>query len=380
MQVSLTLGFDAKRAFKNTRGLGNYSRNLISGLVAYYPQNNYFLYGARPSEYDLIKWMQSLPDSVKIRSPKNASKLIRNYWRSYGMAKNINSDHVQVYHGLSHEIPFGANRIKAKKMVTVHDLLFLRFKQNFSAADRKIYLSKIKYSCTNADRVVAVSRQTKSDLVNFLKVPEEKIDVVYQSCNPGFYTRASADKMERTRQKYGLPGQYLLFVGALVKHKNIDRIFEAMALLNNAERLPLVVVGKPNRYKNILLKKVVKLNLQNHVVFLNYVADADMPAVYQMAKALVWPSLFEGFGIPVIEALFSNLPVITSNVGCLTEVGGAGSLYVDPNKPEEISNAIHQIISSESLSSNMQKVGRIHAEKFHVKNTSRQLMQIYSSL
>ncbi|MBN1926425.1 MAG: glycosyltransferase family 4 protein [Prolixibacteraceae bacterium] len=378
--TSLNIGFDAKRAFQNTRGLGNYSRNLISGLLEYCPGNNYFLYGAKPSEYDLIKWMQDLPETTKIRAPHKSSRLLQAYWRSHGIIKSINTDQIDIYHGLSHEIPLNAKNIKAKKVVTIHDLLFLRFKQNFSFADRNIYLSKIKYSCRNSDRVISVSNQTKSDLINYLGIGEEKIDVVYQSCNQNFYRTVSFDDRQKIKNKYRLPDRYLLFVGALVKHKNIERILEALAMISASELIPLVIVGKPNSYKEVLLKLITKLKLEKHVIFINYISNADMPAVYQMAQILVWPSLFEGFGIPVIEALFSNVPVITSNIGCLTEVGGEGSYYVDPNKPEEISNAISKIISSDSLAAHMQKVGRKHVEKFHVKNTTGRLMEIYSSL
>lgn len=376
----MRIGFDAKRAFQNHRGLGNYSRNLIDGLAGYFPENEYILYGRKPGRGELLQWTDTLPPQVKISEPASKSKVYAPLWRSYFVNNEIASDQLNIYHGLSHEIPLKKGHTQTKYIVTVHDLLFLRFKQNFTWTDRQIYLSKIKYSCKNADLVLAVSEQTKADLINFLNVPEEKIKVAYQSCSTLYYKEVDNLSKNAVRQKYRLPDDFLLFVGALVKHKNIDRIIEAVALLPEETKLPLVIVGRSNSYKKQLLEVVSKFQLDNKVIFLDYVDIADMPAIYQLAKMLVWPSLFEGFGIPIVEALFSKLPVITSNVGCFSEVGGKGSVYVDPNNSEEISKAIHDILTNRSLSAKMQQVGVEYAQKFHIQNTTARLIDLYSSL
>lgn len=376
----MKIGFDAKRAFQNHRGLGNYSRNLIDGLLNYFPENDYFLYGQKPSSGDLLKWTNSLPAQINISEIPYKSKLYAALWRSYFIHNEIEKHQLNIYHGLSHEIPLVKRQAKTKYVVTVHDLLFLRYKQNFSWADRRIYLSKIKYSCKNADLVIAVSEQTKSDLINFLAIAEEKIVVAYQSCSSMYYSEVDSYAKSIVRQKYQLPDDFLLFVGALVKHKNIERIIEAVAMLPNEFKLPLIIVGRTNKYKKSLLQTIEKFNVSDKVQFLDYVDIEDMPAIYQQAKILVWPSLFEGFGIPIVEALFSKLPVITSNVGCFAEVGGEGSVYVDPNNSEEISKAIYQILNNRGLSAKMQQVGVEYAQKFHIQNTTARLIDLYSSL
>ena len=376
----MKIGFDAKRAFNNTRGLGNYSRNLISGLIAYFPENDYYLYGNAPDNEQLIQWHNTIQANASTVVPYVKAKWFQPLWRSFFINSVIESDDLDIYHGLSHEIPFHFKKSKTKYVVTIHDLLFLRFKHHFSAIDRQIYTSKIKYSCRHADQIIAVSQQTKADLINFLSVPEEKIKVVYQTCSPEFYVRTTTVKRNHAKNKYNLPEQFLLFVGALVKHKNIERIIEAIGLLPVEKRIPLVIIGQATSYKNELNDKIDILRLQKEVIFVNFVDSSDMPSIYQMARILIWPSLFEGFGIPIIEALFSGLPVITSKEGCFTEVGGPGSLYVNPNKPEEISKAIEDVLSDSELYAKMQEMGYKHAQQFHIQNTSRAIIDLYSSL
>src|SRR5574344_1465686 len=312
----LKIGFDAKRALTNTRGLGNYSRNLIDGLISYYPENEYFLYSKNANTGDCLVWQDSVKANAHIVNPPSSLKLVQAYWRSFGITKNIKADNLDIYHALSHEIPYQLTNRKTKYVVTIHDLIFTYFKQNFSSIDRRIYFSKIKYSCQKADQIIAISQQTKNDLIDILHVPDEKVNVLYQSCSPLFYNESSEEKKSFVRQKYNLPEKYLLFVGALVGHKNIAKTIESLAYLPENKRLPLIIVGKTTKYKELLVSLINKEKLSEKVKFIEYVDTVDMPSVYQMAKILVWPSLYEGFGIPIIEALFSKLPVITSKDGC----------------------------------------------------------------
>lgn len=376
----LKIGFDAKRALSNTRGLGNYSRNLIDGLVTYYPENEYFLYGKNANSGDCLKWQKSIEKNVSIINPPSNSKLVQAYWRSVGVNNNIKADKLDIYHGLSHEIPFHITNQKTKYLVTIHDLIFTYFKQNFSSIDRRIYFSKIKYSCQKADQIIAISQQTKNDIIDILHVPEEKVKVLYQSCSPLFYNESSAEKRNFVRQKYNLPENYLLFVGALVAHKNIAKIIEALAYLPENKRLPLIIIGKTTKYKEFLVSIINKENLSEKVKFIEYVDTIDMPSVYQMAKILVWPSLYEGFGIPIIEALFSKLPVITSKDGCFNEAGGESSIYINPESAIEIAESIHNIMENNDLYSEMKQKGFEYAQKFHLEATSKLLMDFYCKI
>ena len=376
----MRIGFDSKRAFQNTRGLGNYSRNLINGLLCDYPDNQYYLFGQPPVNKEYADWLRKVANQVTLVSPDSGSSIKKILWRSYFMENDIKNNKLDIYHGLSHEIPFKSKNKHTKYIVTIHDLLFLRFRQNFKWVDIQIYLSKIKYSCKHADLILAVSDQTKQDLINFLDVPSEKIVVSYQSCSDLYYQEQNETVKTFVKTTYNLPDNYYLFVGALVKHKNIDRIIEALAFLPKEIQYPLVIVGKGNEYKKHLLEIIKKHQLADKIHFIDYVQSEHLPSIYQLAKLLIWPSLFEGFGIPIVEALFSKLPVITSNVGCFSEVGGEGTCYVNPESASDIALAIESIATNPIRYAEMQANGYAYVQKFHIRNTTAQLMELYSNL
>ena len=375
----MNIGFDAKRALKNTRGLGNYSRNIINGLSTYYPENKYILYSVNSPRGPYYDWVMQNQEKFRITEPVDKSKISELLWRSSFVRKNIKNDDLDIYHGLSHEIPYGKKNGKTKYVVTIHDLLFLRYPKHYKWLDIKIYLQKVKYACKNSDLILAVSQQTKEDLINFLNIPPQKITVNYQSCNRLYYELQSEEVKNDVRKRYQLPEYYYLFVGAIVKQKNIGRIVESLHFLPKEFQHPLVIVGKGD-YMPELLQIINKFNLTDKVKFINYVPDTDMPAIYQLARILVWPSLFEGFGIPIIEALFSKLPVITGNVGCFPEVGGPMTTYINPEIAEDIASAITEIMSDRENYANMQQQGFEYVQKFHIKNTTKELFDIYTNL
>ncbi len=376
----IRIGFDAKRAFNNLRGLGSYSRNLIDGLVTLYPDNEYFLFGNNPKEHSCKQWLQNLEGKARIITPKSETGIGKTVWRSAGMIKDIRHEKLDLYHGLSHEIPFFTKSVKSKFAVTIHDLIFLYFKENFSVFDREIYLSKIKRSCRKSDKIIAISEQTKSDIVNLLGFDSEKIEVIYQSCSPLFYEKASEEKKKEVKKRLGLPDEYLLFVGALVEHKNVINIIDSLSILPEDYKLPLVIVGKGKEYKEELRKRVKIKGLSDKVKFIDYVDNEDMPSLNQMARLLIWPSKYEGFGIPIIESLFSGVPVLTSNLGVFREAAGKGGIYVNPVSVEEISDSIVKVLSDDELYEKLKNEGYQHVQKFHIKNTTTKLMDLYQSI
>ncbi|WP_159517262.1 glycosyltransferase family 4 protein [Sunxiuqinia indica] len=377
--MPLKIGFDSKRAFHNTRGLGNYSRNLISGLVNYYPENSYYLFGESAKNAECVNWHKQISNQTTLINP-GSSITGKALWRSYFSENEIRKQQLDIFHGLSHEIPFKKKNKHTKYVVTIHDLFVFRLKNEFKWIDRKIYLAKIKYSCRHADLIIAVSEQTKKDLIDLLHVPEEKIVVNYQSCSNLYYDEKNNECKQRVKDTYQLPDRFYLFVGALVKHKNIERIIEAIALLPLEIQYPLVIVGRENSYKNELIAIASKFKLEEKIQFVDFVTGEDLPVFYQLAELLIWPSLFEGFGIPIIEALFCKLPVITSNVGCFSEAGGEGALYVDPEQTSAIASAIEFVITDDALYAKLREKGHAHVQKFHIKNTSLHLMELYKSL
>lgn len=370
----MQIGFDAKRAFFNKSGLGSYSRNLIQGLIDYFPDNNYVLYTPALSD-ELFK-----PDhsSVKIIAPKKTShRLFRSYWRSFYLSEQLPKDGIDIYHGLSHEIPYNFPDKQVKSVVTIHDLIFLRLPHMYKFIDRIVYTNKYRYACEASDRIIAVSRQTAEDIVEFFHISPEKIDVVYQGCNPGFSTEVPLIEKEILRMKYLLPRSFILYVGTIEERKNLLTLIKALHY--GKIDVPLVVIGKPTPYLNKVIEFIERHSLIN-IIFCDVVLNQDLPGLYQLADLFVYPSIFEGFGIPILEALYSRVPVITSRASSMTEVGGEFTVYVDPTNVEEMAAAIKKVMFNKELQQKMIAEGIRHAKGFDPDKVTANVMHVYKKL
>jgi glycosyltransferase involved in cell wall biosynthesis len=367
----MRIGFDAKRAFNNRSGLGNYSRDIISSMLQNFPEHNYLLY--TPSVKKSISFLNT--GDAQICMPEfNGGKLYNSLWRSYLLKNRLHKDKVDLYHGLSNELPQNIHKSPIKSVVTIHDLIFMRFPQWYKRIDRKIYEKKFRYSSEVANSVVTVSNQTKSDLVHFFGTDEKKINVIYQGCNE-LYTRAlTEDQKLPVIKKFSLPSEYILYVGTIEERKNLLQIVKAIHQFKID--IPLVVVGRPTQYKEKVIEYFQK-NKLNNILFLQNVDINELPAIYQSASIFVYPSIFEGFGIPILEALWSNIPVITSKGGCFDEVGGPSTIYVDPQEVDELGNAIIRVLSDKAMAKVMVENGYLHAQKFSNGLISEQLMELY---
>ncbi len=371
----MKIGFDAKRAFLNNTGLGNYSRDTIRILSKIYDQHKYFLYTPKQEYNERLKFVKGNKNII-ICSPKSIiDKTFKSYWRSKNIVKDLLNDKIDIFHGLSHELPIGIEKTKIKTVVTIHDLIFLHYPKLFRTIDRKIYYSKFKSACERTNKIIAVSQQTKNDIINFFKIPEEKIEVVYQGCNIIFQKEIEHKKL--IINKYNLPEKYLLYVGSIEKRKNLLTLLNVLNLLPKQK---LVVIGEGKSYKKKCLKYINKNNLSNRVVFLKNIPLNDMAAIYQKAEILIYPSIFEGFGIPILEALFSKTPVVTSKGGCFSEAGGSKSIYINPLSIKEIKNAILKIQRNPELQKKMKEEGLKYAQKFSDKNIAKNITSVYKKL
>jgi len=370
----MNIGFDAKRAFLNTSGLGNYSRTLIKSLNEFYPENNYSLYTTRRSDNDFEKQISKF-NNIHVHEPQHfLDKKLRSRWRSYGITNLLKEQSINVYHGLSNELPFNINEFKGKKIVTIHDLIFIRFPKLYPYLDRKIYNKKFRHACDVADTIIAISEETKRDIEKYYFIPENKIKVIYQSCDEAFYRTLSSDEKERISGIYKLPQKYLLYVGTIEERKNLMAICEALKQVHD---IPLLVIGKKKSYFHKVTDFLEKNNLKDRVIFLDNVSNDHLPVIYQKAEIFIFPSFFEGFGIPIIEALTSKTPVITTKGGCFPEAGGPDSIYIDPLNENELAEKINDLLASESLRNQIVEKGFQFAQKFHPKNITAQVMEIY---
>ncbi|WP_316816033.1 glycosyltransferase family 1 protein [Pedobacter nyackensis] len=366
----MNIGFDGKRAANNLTGLGNYSRSLIAHLAKYFPQNQYFVYSPKVKDKPQINaFLQT--EGISLKLPETKSLL----WRSLGIKNQLKKDHIDIFHGLSHELPIGIHKTGIRSIVTIHDLIFIKFPQNYGFIDRSIYRLKTRYACKHADRIIAISEQTKQDIIQLFKTDPNKIEVVYQSCDDSFKSQANNDTKKLVKEKYDLPVKYILNVGTIETRKNLVNLVKALQHID--QNYKLVVIGKKTAYYKLVEKEIQKLGLQDRVVFLKDIPFTDLPVIYQMASLFAYPSVYEGFGIPIIEALYSHVPVVAATGSCLEEAGGPNSLYVHPDDHLALSKVINDVLANPSLQADMKEKGLVYVQKFNNENISRQMMQLY---
>lgn len=373
----MKIGFDAKRVFLNNTGLGNYSRDAIRVLSHFFPENKYFLFTPKEHQKNNVSFLNGSENTVT-RTPKSfIDRFFTSFWRSKRVVKDMVADNIDLFHGLSHELPLGIEKTDIKTVVSIHDLIFIRYPQFFRSLDRKIYYKKFKSACDRSDKIIAVSKQTKQDVIEFFGIPEEKIDVVYQGCNEVFHHEVP-DKTKRAVQiKYNLPEEYILSVGRIEERKNLLTILKTLLELPHQK---LVVIGSGKHYKMECIRFIDKHHLSNRVFFLTGIETEEMAAVYQNAQMLIYPSIFEGFGIPILEALFSKTPVISSKEGCFVEAGGPYTKYIDPLSVHEMKAAVLEIQHSTDLQNTMGSKGFEYAQNFTDHKIASNLFQVYNTL
>ena len=374
----MNLGFDAKRLFNNYTGLGNYSRTLLQNLALQYPSDQYHLYTPEvQTNTETAKFQEN--SSFKIHTPPR--KFLKSFWRSYGLSAHLEEDHIDLYHGLSHELPFGIKSKKYRSIVTIHDLIFKIYPNTCPAVDRAIYDFKFKHSCTSADHIIAISRCTKEDIVRFYNIPSDKISIAYQSCNPLFFNPSTLDK-RKILDKYKLPAEYILYVGAITERKNTKTLIQAYSLISKSIRIPLVIVGKGNGYQQECRRLSAALGTEQNIYWISDLSDnQELQVVYLNATCFVYPSVYEGFGIPIVEALLSKIPVIAAETSCLPEAGGPDSLYFDPYKPEDLADKLATVLTDPTLREKMRQQGWVYAsQNFSAKATTQHVHRLYQSL
>jgi glycosyltransferase involved in cell wall biosynthesis len=366
----MRIGFDAKRAFLNASGLGNYSRNTINALHRYSKNNQYVLFTPEIKDGLFENHKQ-----FEVHSPESLlAKTFKSVWRS-NITNLLKQQQIDIFHGLSNELPHGINKLKVPAVVTIHDLIFLRFPEFYKAIDRKIYYNKVKYACASAQKIIAISEQTKEDIVRFFDVDSNKIEVVYQSVSPVFFEPKTSENL---RSKYNLSEQFILSVGTLEQRKNQLAILKAL----HSEKIDIqiVFVGKPTSYFNKLNGFIYSNNLTSQVKFLNYIPGNDLAGLYKESRLSVYISFFEGFGLPVIESMASGCPVITSNVSCLSETAGGAAILCDPNNFNELGKQMKELLENEKNLSELIKKGNERARLFHPEYFSEKMISLYTGI
>lgn len=374
----MKIGFDAKRIFNNTTGLGNYSRSLVSNLQEFYPENQYHLFSPEVKRADHTRQFLATP-KYKVHISKTR---LKSYWRSFSIVKDLGLAGIELYHGLSNELPHNLKKEGIKSVVTIHDLIFKIYPDTYSISERLIYDRKFRYACQNADKIIAISESTKNDIVRFYKIDASKIEVIYQTCNPIFYHLRTGEENQKVLSAYNLPAEYFLYVGSVEERKNLKLIIEAYKL-NAAElKIPLIIVGRGGDYKNDCKRIIAQNGLDKYFIWLdNFKNNEHLKSIYQSAKALIYPSFYEGFGLPVAEALLSRTPVITADTSSLREAGGPDSIYINPESGIQLFTAMLKVLTDNNVSIRMIKNGYDYAHKtFGTKILTDKMLFTYEKI
>lgn len=357
----MKIGIDAKRAFFNTTGLGQFSRTLIQDLEENISKELLLFSPKIPKEKPLFK--------SQVVYPKSRSF----FWRSYGIKREIVQHNISIYHGLSNEVPLLAHgHFPCKFVLSIHDLIPLQYPEWYPFIDAKIYAAKMRYACKHADKVVAISEITRRDLLKLNLVKESKIDLIFQSLSRPY---RNVPVFEKRKEK-----PYVLYVGSFSERKNLLFLLKVFAEL--APKIPhqLLLIGDGKvSYKAKMQKLISKYGLEKRVEMLHKITNAELPKYYGQADLFLYPSRYEGFGLPVAEAIACGTPAISTAGTSMEEAGGKGAVYL-PLNGVDWKYSILELLESREKSESLVALGKLHIHKFSPKEISQQWDSLYNSL
>lgn len=367
----MIVGIDAKRIVRNGTGLGSYGRTLVNDLIRLGDREMQLrLYAPDEGRDDL---RGQIIEGTEFVYPKGKpSSLRKAWWRSRGIVKDLLSDGVEVYHGLSGELPTGLKKAGIKGIVTIHDLIFMRHPEYYHWIDTKIYEWKFRQALKEADHIIAISERTKQDILELGgEEYADRISVIYQSFAPRFSANISPEKKAEVRNRYKLPQRFVLNVGTIERRKNLEVAVEAVDLL--PQDIHLVAVGRQTKYVN-------ELPHSERLHLLSGVPDQDLAAIYALAEVFVYPSRYEGFGIPIIEAIAAGLPVVACTGSCLEEAGGPYSRYVSPDDAIGMSEALKMSLRGARSRQERIEKSREYIKRFEGNDVASQVAELYKRL
>lgn len=369
----MQIGLDAAALKNQPHGIGNYIKNLVLALPTVAPEEQYSIFLPRRN----IRQFSSLTQRVCLE-PCPSSRFFRVLWEQAALPWILKVRKVDVFHGLASAVP---PQSTCPSVVTIHDLTtHIMPKQH--TAGRSSYLRwMIPQSCRRADAIIAVSESTRRDLVSVLQVPSKKIVVIPLGVDDSFHKVLDPDVLFAVRRKYNLPEEYILYLGVIEPRKNLGNLVRAYQQAADIhEHVPLVLAGSLGWGYKPLLREITESPVRDRVFLSGHIQQEDLAAVYSAASLFVYPSLYEGFGLPVLEAMACGTPVITSNIASLPEVAGEAAILVDPHSPHDIAEAIRRVLAHPDLRQQLSQRGVLRARSFRWDYTARQTHHVYAQL
>ena len=358
----MQLGFDAKRAFYNQTGLGNYGRGVISCLQEFNPEIDLHFYA--PKRKGMIdEQILNMGETHYLNGP------LKNFNRFFNLSSKIKKNKLDIYHGLSNEIPLKISKANVKTVVTIHDIIFLKFPQYYKSVDRKIYYYKTLYAVQNADLIITTSNQTLNDLENEFGCGN-KCKTVYQHANFNFDT---------TQTNAPITAPYFLFISSFEKRKNHLNLIQAFAEVKDQIPQNLVLIGRKKDTWLAVNQMIKKLNLEDRIKLVENASEVQINQYLQHASGFIYPSLYEGFGIPMLEAMRYQIPIACANLPVFREIVEDGAIYFDSKSVFEIKNALIELNNPQITKKNKELLtSRLNF--FSAQTHANSLVNAYNSL
>lgn len=375
----MRIGIDARPMLSEGTGVGIYTLNLIKNIGALDPINKYILFSNSFRDRFPFSSLRP-PKNFEYRDFRIPSRLLKGLW-NYFFYPPLESfiGKVDIFHS-PHSIPVPVK--KARLIVTIHDLFFVKHPE---LAGRRVsdehkrlsrsYLSKVR-------RIITVSNNSKKDIVEIFGISPEKVTVIYEGVDNIFRVINEKTSLEYIRGVYGLPKEFILFVGTISPRKNPDYLIEAFSIIKKRriKDIFLITIGPRGLKADETLRLISKKNLEGSVRHIGYVPYEYMPYLYNMASLLVYPSLYEGFGLPPLEAMACGIPVIASNVSSMPEILGDAALLVDPYNPHEIADTIERLLYDEPLRKTLVEKGMKRAQSYSWEETAKKTLKVYEEV
>ena len=355
----MKIAIDTQTILGQKTGFGFYVKNLIDNLNKIDPKNEYILL-APPTEKDFSTPQRFIWDQFKV--PYQARK--------------VKAD-------ILHQPCFSAPIFYGGKIViTVHDLISMHFPKNLPLASRMFYSKWMPFSYRSADKIIAISYDTKKDIMARLHIPEEKIKVIHSAVSPVFQEIKDEVFLKKIKDKYKTSDKFILDVGTLEPRKNLPFLVRAYNLAVKKAQIShnLVLSGKKGWYYDDLFSLIKDLNLEDRVIFTGYVAEEDLPGLYNAADLFAFPSLYEGFGFPPLEAMACGTPVISSNTSSLPEVVGEAGILLAPENEQIWADKMIEVIQNQVLKQKMKENGLNQAKKFSWEETAQKTIAVYQEV
>lgn len=364
----MRIGFDAKRMFHNNTGLGNYARNTIRNLIKYHPELSPVLF--TPDVHPEWEWLAEYYKDILVQGPK----LFPRIWRTVGMKQPMMDKNISIYHGLSSELPYIPSENRPYFVVTIHDLIFIQYPEYYPLIDRTIYRQKMRSACKRADKIIATSEVTKRNIIDIFEIRPDKISVIYQDCSEIYQEQRNS--VEHPDLQARTPETFLLCVASFEKRKNHINLLKAFKQVRDQVDYKLVLAGRPKDTYEDVVSFIEENNLTADVIMFDDLSDSEIKQLMDQARAFVFPSIYEGFGIPVLEALYGQNVILTSENSSMEEVAGDAGIYFDPMSVDSIADKLLMALPSnktftkawESIPERLNRMspGRITSELYDV--------------